>query len=457
MQVFNLKLTKQNFIIQLIKILNIIMITIPFGVCWYKSYRFISGAGGFYFWGHIMLITFFAALYFYFVNLYEGLNFTYSHIAELVYSHFLSIGLTDAIIYIVICLLSKKFVNIIPGLICFAVQIIFATVWSYFTVRIYFGVCPPSKTAVIFNSRGDIDTLVNEYSLAKRFDVKKSFVVEDCINNLSVLNSYEVLFLSDLHSEERNVILKYCVENNIQAYILPRIGDVVMSGAKRLHMFHLPVFYVTRYNPSLFYLFLKRVFDIFVSAVGLILLSPVIAVTSFAIKRNDGGPVFYKQNRLTKDGKEFLVYKFRSMRVDSEKNGAQLSSGENDDRITPVGRVIRKLRIDEIPQLINILKGEMTIVGPRPERPEISAVYEESLPEFRLRLQAKAGLTGYAQVYGKYNTAPRDKLLMDLMYISKPSVWEDIKILLATVKIIFMPESTEGVAEGQTTAMTVEK
>ena len=158
------------------------------------------------------------------------------------------------------------------------------------------------------------------------------------------------------------------------------------------------------------------------------------------------------------DGKQFEILKFRSMRVDAEKDGvARLSTGDKDDRITKVGHIIRACRLDELPQLLNILKGDLSIVGPRPERPEIAAQYCEEMPEFALRLQAKAGLTGYAQVYGKYNTTPYDKLQMDLMYIAHPSLIEDLKIMLATVKILFMPESTEGVAEGATTAMGQEK
>ena len=211
-----------------------------------------------------------------------------------------------------------------------------------------------------------------------------------------------------------------------------------------------------RYNPSPEYLFVKRLFDIVASLAALIILSPLMIVVALLI-RKDGGPAFYKQCRLTKDGKKFDVLKFRSMRTDAEKDGvARLSTGENDDRITPVGKIIRKVRIDELPQLINILKGDMSIVGPRPERPEIAAQYEETLPEFRLRLQAKCGLTGYAQVYGKYNTTPYDKLQMDLMYISNPSLAQDLSIIFATIKILFLPESTEGVAEGQTTAMNSE-
>ena len=234
---------------------------------------------------------------------------------------------------------------------------------------------------------------------------------------------------------------------------IPRVGDVIMSGAWPMHMFHLPMLRVGRYMASPEFLFVKRAMDIVISLVALIILSPLFLITAIAVK-SDGGPAFYKQVRLTKDGKQFEILKFRSMRVDAEKDGvARLSTGDKDDRITKVGHIIRACRLDELPQLLNILNGDLSIVGPRPERPEIAAQYCEEMPEFALRLQAKAGLTGYAQVYGKYNTTPYDKLQMDLMYIAHPSLIEDLKIMLATVKILFMPESTEGVAEGATTAM----
>lgn len=205
------------------------------------------------------------------------------------------------------------------------------------------------------------------------------------------------------------------------------------------------------------YVFFKRLFDIILSAFLLILTLPISLIVAIAIKAYDGGPCFYKQTRLTKDGKEFGILKFRSMIVDAEKDGiARLSSGDNDSRITPIGKIIRACRMDELPQLLNILKGDMTFVGPRAERPELTEKYSEKIPEFKLRLQAKAGLTGYAQVYGKYNTEPYEKLQMDLMYIANPSLIEDFKIILATIKILFMKDSTEGIQEGQTTAMSEE-
>ena len=172
--------------------------------------------------------------------------------------------------------------------------------------------------------------------------------------------------------------------------------------------------------------------------IGLILASPFMLITAVAIKAYDHGPVLYKQIRLTKDGKQFKILKFRSMRVDAEKDGVARLAADHDDRITPVGRVIRAIRFDELPQIFNILMGDMSIVGPRPE---IAAQYEQEMPAFSLRLQVKAGLTGTAQVYGRYNTEPRDKLKMDLMYINNMSLVEDLKLIFATVKILFMKES----------------
>ena len=145
--------------------------------------------------------------------------------------------------------------------------------------------------------------------------------------------------------------------------------------------------------------------------------------------------------------------KFRSMKVNAEKDGVARLAAENDDRITPVGKIIRAIRFDELPQLLNILRGDMTIVGPRPERPEIAEQYMQEMSAFSLRLQVKAGLTGYAQVYGRYNTEPSDKLKMDLMYINNMGIMEDLKLMFATVRILFMKDSTSGIGEGQTTAM----
>ena len=447
---------KHDLILRIIKIMDAVLMTVPFALCWYLYYA-KHIASPFYAKGDYLVMALFFVLFVIFGRVYDAFLMSMQRISEIVYAQFLAVAVSDFIMYIVIWLLSKHLPNILPGVAALIGQVILAAVWAYNAHHAYFKIFPPQATAVIYDTRHGMEKLIGKYGLDTKYKVVLTATADECIANLAMLDGVSTVFMSGIHSHDRNVILKYCVENNIGIFVIPRIGDTIMSGAYPMHMFHLPMLKVGRYHPQPEYLFIKRLLDIVISAVALVVLSPIFLVTAIAIKVTDHGPVFYKQIRLTKDGKEFGILKFRSMRVDAEKDGvARLSSGEHDDRITPVGRVIRACRIDELPQLLNILRGELSIVGPRPERPEIAAQYCEEMPEFSLRLQAKAGLTGYAQIYGKYNTTPYDKLVMDLMYIAHPSIVEDIKIMFATVKILFMPESTEGVSEGQTTAMSGE-
>ena len=450
------KQRKHDIKVRLIKVINIILMTIPFALCWLLYYN-VQSVTPYQIKGNGMIILIFMALYAAYGHVYDGFSISLCRIAELIYSQCLAAFISNAIMSIVFFLLIEKFLNVIPLLLAFLAQILISTLWAVVAHKWYFKHYPAKKTAIVYDMRTGLEELVKEYGLDAKFDVQKVISVDECVSNdFKALKDIESVFMCGVHSHDRNVILKYCVQESITSYVLPRIGDVLMSSAEQIHMFHLPVLRVQRYNPRIEYTIVKRLIDILVSGIALLIIWPIMLITAIAIKAYDKGPVFYKQCRLTKNGATFDVLKFRSMRVDAEKDGvARLSTGEKDDRITPVGKFIRKTRIDELPQLINILKGEMTIVGPRPERPEIAAQYEKDLPEFRLRLQAKAGLTGYAQVYGKYNTTPYDKLQMDLMYIAKPSVMEDLRIIFATIKILFMPESTEGVAEGQTTASKI--
>lgn len=447
---------KHDLILRIIKIMDAVLMTVPFALCWYLYYA-KHIASPFYAKGDYLVVALFFVLFVIFGRVYDAFLMSMQRISEIVYAQFLAAAVSDFIMYIVIWLLSKHLPNILPGVAALIGQMVLATVWAYNAHHAYFKIFPPQATAVIYDTRQGMEKLIGKYGLDTKYKVVLTATADECIANLAMLDGVSTVFMSGIHSHDRNVILKYCVENNIGIFVIPRIGDTIMSGAYPMHMFHLPMLKVGRYHPQPEYLFIKRLLDIVISAVALVVLSPIFLVTAIAIKVTDHGPVFYKQIRLTKDGKEFGILKFRSMRVDAEKDGvARLSSGDHDDRITPVGKVIRACRIDELPQLLNILRGELSIVGPRPERPEIAAQYCEEMPEFSLRLQAKAGLTGYAQIYGKYNTTPYDKLVMDLMYIAHPSIVEDLKIMFATVKILFMPESTEGISEGQTTAMSGE-
>lgn len=267
------------------------------------------------------------------------------------------------------------------------------------------------------------------------------------------VKDYQAVLIGDIAAETRNEILKYCYGNGIRAYVMPKISDIILMGGDKIHVFDTPFLLSKGYSLSFDQRFWKRCIDLVIAIPIFIVASPFMLLTAIAIKLCDGGPVLYKQIRCTKDNKEFSILKFRSMVVDAEKEGEAVLAKEHDERITPVGKVIRATRLDEFPQLFNVLRGEMSLVGPRPERPEIIAEYEEEMPEFAFRTRVKAGVTGFAQIYGKYNTVPYDKLKLDLFYIENYSLWTDLKLILMTVKTMMRKDSTEGIDENQTTGL----
>lgn len=438
---------------ELLNGLDVLLVTGAFWLCWQHFYQNRIDHP-FYYLGNLIMVFLFGLFYYSISHLYNGYSVPISRIYELVYSQTLAACLSDGLLYLMILLINRHYITFLPFLPTLVLQFFLIVGWTVAAHQWYFHQFPPKKTVVILGQGQNVDALVKQYGMDVHFDVQSVVPVEECLKDLpGTIGQAEVVFCCGLHSHNRNLVTKYCVAHKIGTYVIPRIGDVIMDSARKVHLFHLPMMAVQRYNPSPEYLILKRAYDIALSLVALVLFAPIMAVVAAAIKATDGGDIFYRQARLTKDGKVFQVLKFRSMRMDAEKDGiARLSTGENDPRVTKVGRLIRAVRFDELPQLLNILKGDMAIVGPRPERPAISAQYAQAMPEWNLRLQAKCGLTGYAQVYGQYNTTPYDKLLLDLMYIAKPSLFEDFKIIFATVKILFMKESTAGVAEGQVTA-----
>lgn len=440
--------------VRLVDFLDVLAVTIVFSVFWMKFYLNIVYAEPFASRGKFLVIFLYAILYGYLAHMYQGFYLHICRISEMIFSQFLAAIFSNAILYVITILLARRLPNVLPMLFCLAADLVVICFWTQLAHKWYFHKYPRKKTIIIYDELEGMDSLIRESGLDARYDVIDVIPIKKvkAVHLDKTISEAEIVFLCSVHSHERNQIVKYCIAHNIKAYVIPRIGDVIMSGAEKYHLMHLPMLLVSRYDPKPEYLAIKRFFDIVLSGLALVVLSPLMIILALIIRR-DGGTAFYRQVRLTKDGKKFEILKFRSMRMDAEKDGvARLSSGENDPRITKVGRFIRACRMDELPQLINILKGDMSIVGPRPERPEIAEQYEKTLPEFKLRLQCKCGLTGYAQVYGKYNSTPYEKLLMDLMYIAKPSIAEDIKIIFATVKVLFMKESTEGVSEGQTTA-----
>lgn len=431
-----------------VKMVNIVLLMIPFLICWTLYYEPRTTTVGSKQVSVLVMIIFFFICY-YFGQRLDCFRVSILQIRDVIFGEVLAVMITDIIMYILIWMLSIHLPNLIPGLITWGGQCVIGVIWAYVMHQSYFSTHPPLRTIVIYDERMGMENLIHTYGLEKRFNIKTVYPVESIMDKLEVMEEFDAAFLCGIHSRERNIILKHCISHKIKLFMIPRIADVMMRGSEQIHMLYLPILKTQRYKPSIEYQIIKRTMDIVVSGIATIVLSPLFLITAIAVK-SDGGPAFYKQKRLTKDGKVFEILKFRSMRVDAEKySGAVLSAGENDPRITKVGRIIRACRLDELPQLLNILKGDMSLVGPRPERPELQKEIEKEVPEFGLRLQAKAGLTGYAQVYGKYNTTFYDKLLMDLMYISKPSILEDLTIMLVTVKILTSKESTEGVGEGK--------
>ena len=270
---------------------------------------------------------------------------------------------------------------------------------------------------------------------------------------LKEIDKYDAVIIDDIPSHERNRLIKECYNRSIRTYSAPKISDILIRSSGEMNLFDSPLLLSKNDGLQIEQKIVKRLLDIAISATGLLISSPLFLLIAISIKCTDRGPVFYKQKRLTQGGKEFKIYKFRTMIQDAEKGGKAVLARDEDDRILPVGKILRRLRLDELPQLWNILKGDMSMVGPRPERPELMAEIVEEIPEFVYRLKVKAGLTGYAQVYGKYNTTPYDKLKLDMLYIENYSFWLDIKILLMTFKVILQKENSEGIDENQITAL----
>ncbi len=384
---------------------------------------------------------------------YKAYDFGMTSNVILIYSQSLAALVTNVAFYVVFVVANSKVFNPLPLVGFFLLQIVADCIWTCIVNRIYFRLNAPKKSVIFYRSEANLIHLKEVYLRKKNFEIVETVKYTDDCDWKQYTVNYEVAFLVDLPTDERNRIFEHCIEKNIQCYAAPYTGDILMMGATHLDMFSVPVFEISRVTLNIEYLLIKRFADILCSLLGIIILSPVMALTAIAIRLYDKGPALYKQVRLTKDGKEFKILKFRSMRVNAESDGVARLATDHDDRITPIGKFIRACRLDELPQLFNILKGDMSIVGPRPERPEIAKQYLEELPAFNLRLQVPAGLTGLAQVYGKYNTEPMDKLQMDLMYINNMSFIQDFRLIMATFKVLFMKESTHGTAEGQTTAM----
>lgn len=425
-----------------------------FSYIWYQIYiPEIKVEDRFWNRGNWAVIGMYVLLMFFFTHIFGGYKIGYLRITDICLSNVLAIVCVNIVEYFQLCMITNDYLPIEPLIGLAVVEVIIIIPYVYIIRWIYVHMYPPRKMIVVYGQYLPNDLISKINTRKDKYNICASVSYEIGYEKLySLIKQYSAVVLFDLPSAARNQIMKFCYQNSVRTYVTPKISDIIIKGADDIHLFDTPLLLSRNQGLLIEQRFVKRTCDILLSLVGILIASPFMLLIAIAVKLYDGGPILYKQDRLTRDGKSFMIYKFRSMSMDSEKNGARLAA-KGDKRVTPVGKIIRNIHFDELPQLFNILKGDMSMVGPRPERKEISDKYEQVIPEFVLRTKVKAGLTGYAQVYGKYNTTPYDKLKLDLTYIENYSLWLDVKIMLLTFKILFQKENTEGVDEEQTTAM----
>ena len=428
-----------------------------FAMIWYSYYSKWQNEHGmvskYLIRGNWAVVGMYILIIFFFTKVFGGYRIGYMRLPDIILSNILALILGNVVAFFELCLICRDYVPPVPLLFVMGMEIMFIVAWNLLVRVAYKALYPPRQMILVYGDyapddlMSKINTRKDKYNICATISCK---VEREVL--FETLGQYRAIVLCDLPAETRNDIMKFCFEHSIRTYVTPKITDIMFRGADDIHLFDTPLYLSRNVGLSIDQRFFIRTFDIIVSLIGIVLASPFMIVIAIAIKLYDGGPVFYKQERLTRDGKPFWIIKFRSMTTQSEEKGARLCA-KGDARVTPIGNIIRNIHFDELPQLFNILKGEMSVVGPRPERQVIAEQYMEEIPEFAFRTKVKAGLTGYAQVWGKYNTTPYDKLKLDITYIENYSLWLDIKLILLTFKILFVKENTEGVDEEQTTAL----
>ena len=432
----------RNSILFMLKMLVVAVLTTAFIGVWqnfYSNARF----GGL---GDLVIVGVYLGILVLFSKIYDAFKVGIIRTHVLAYSLSLAVFLTNCFAYLMLSFIARDVLNPIALIVLTAAQVLITIIMTYSLNRVYFTLYKPRLILAIFDPKNRNDIIKKVSIIKDRFELSKGITVDKSLDEIKQeIDKHEAILICDFDASLKSEILKYCYSENKRIYLLPSSADTILNGSYQVQVFDTPVLFLHNGGLSMEQRIVKRIFDIVLSSIGIIVSSPFMLLIAIGIKLCDGGPIIFKQPRITRDMKEFNIYKFRSMRVDSEKEFKRTTS--DDDRITPVGKIIRPFRLDELPQLFNIFLGHMSVVGPRPEMKEIIEGYKETLPEFNLRHKVKAGLTGYAQIYGKYNTSAQNKLNMDLYYIEHYSVLEDIKLIAMTVKILFLRESTEGFSE----------
>ncbi len=395
--------------------------------------------------GKFVLMGIYAVLVSILFHYSDGFNYGHLKKGDITVSQCISIFLVNFVTYWQLSLISNVMVAPLPMIGLTVIDILLCVVFCIVYNKIYHHYHSPRDLVMIYGTENALDLEDKMSVRGDKYQITEKISVEEGYDNICrIIKKHQAVLMNDVPAEIRNDILKFCYTNEIRLYTTPKLSDIIISGADKITTFDTPLLLVKATGLNLEQRILKRAMDIVLCSIAMIVAAPIMLVVAIAIKLEDGGPAFFKQERVTLDGKKFEILKFRSMIVDAEKAGQVIPASDRDPRITKVGHVIRATRIDELPQIINILKGEMSIVGPRPERVEHVEKYQAEIPEFVYRTKVKGGLTGYAQIYGKYNTSAYDKLRLDLTYIEEYSILLDIKLILMTLQIMLRKESTEG-------------
>ena len=399
----------------------------------------------FFGYGPMVICGVYALLVTVLFSAFDGFKFGYLKLTDILLSQWISLFITNFVTYWQLCLMANEMLSPIPLVQLMLAGGVVAFVATYCYTWIYHKIYAPKKMAMIFGRDDAVSLKFKMETRPDKYNIDKLIPVEDGLESIcQQIKEFESVIINDVPSQIRNDILKFCYEHRIRTYVTPKLSDIIVRGATSITLFDTPLLLVKGHGMTPAQRIAKRFMDLLICLPAMVVALPIMLVVAIAIKIEDGGPVFYKQARVSLGGKVFDILKFRSMIVDAEKDGRSIPATERDPRITKVGRFTRATRIDELPQLLNIIKGDMSIVGPRPERTEHMEKYGAEIPEFVYRTKVKGGLTGYAQIYGKYNTSPYDKLRLDLMYIENYSLIMDIKLILMTIRIMLKKESTEG-------------
>lgn len=427
-------------------IVNIALIIAAYYIAFYLKFdRIISPKHTRQFYQIIPYLTITSLVFFYVNDVFDIFKKSF---LDIIYSSMISLVMinitTVAILFLARTLSFPRSVLMISSI----VQVISIFIWTTIIWR-RVQKLRRKKDSIIIGNKTDSDIVLKKVLMNSKNHMQIKFICNKLDDEMYkyIDKVDEVIIAPGIESHIKDEIIKHCIESDKIAYLVPSLSEISLYNASIEQFDDIPTFKIDSLYMSLEKRIMKRILDLFISIIGLVFTLPIMLILAVIIKLYDRGNILFSQERLTRDNKTFKLYKFRTMVVDAEKYTGPTLATEKDPRITPLGKILRSTRLDELPQLFNVLMGDMSIVGPRPEREYFAKEFIKDIPDFKYRVIVKAGVTGFAQVWGKYSTSPENKIRYDLLYIRNYSFLLDLKLILETIKVMFVKESSEGLKE----------